>query len=113
MAKRESVPRPSRKSDFTVYFANAACAKGWRDLLAVRRNGLVDAWNYLTEQPEKNSELCYQLKDKLSTVTRGGNVYSVRQLKLSLGDGARIWYYIDGKSVIITDVFTSHPNQTK
>jgi hypothetical protein len=27
--------------------------------------------------------------------------------------GARIWFYVEGRTVKIVNVFTNHPNQTK
>jgi hypothetical protein len=53
------------------------------------------------------------LEGKLATVEFEGMLYQRYQLKLSLTHGSRIWCFIIGNQVLIDEVFTSHPNQTK
>jgi hypothetical protein len=53
------------------------------------------------------------MRGKLALVEFEGMLYQRYQLKLSLSDGSRIWYFIIGNQVLIDEIFTSHPNQTK
>lgn len=107
------VPRPNKKSEFKIYFVTRQAEKGWNDLLATRRNDLVDAWHFLSSNPFESTPLSYRLKGQLSKVSYQGVEYDRWQLKFSLKHGSRIWYWVDGDSVYIENVFTSHPNQTK
>ena len=113
MASKESVARPLKKSEYTIVFATKQAEKGWQDLLATRRNDLVEAWHFLTSTPLQQTPLSYRLRDTLGTVTRDGVEHDRWQLKLSLKDGARIWYFVVQKTVFLEQVHTSHPNQTK
>jgi len=74
----------------------------------------VDAWDTLTHNPLIENQQVHSLKGGLSTITRGGVQYTQRQYEMP--GGARIWFYvIEGNpgTVIIDDVYTAHPNQTK
>lgn len=53
------------------------------------------------------------MSDNLKFVTLATGKYVRWQLKLSLTDGSRIWYYVVSDAVLIEQIFTSHPNQTK
>jgi hypothetical protein len=55
----------------------------------------------------------YRLRGDLSTVARGGDSYDRWQHKPTLKGDARIWFYIDGNTVVLEQVHTHHPNQTK
>lgn len=44
-------------------------------------------------------------------VTRDGRAHERWQHEL-LG-GARVWFHVDDHTVLLVDVFTAHPNQTK
>jgi len=46
-------------------------------------------------------------------VERNGALYDQWQYKVSKTSGSRIWFYVDGQTVVIVEVFTAHPNQTK
>lgn len=102
-------------------FITRQAEKGWRDLLAAERNAVVAAWERLTTEPHRvDGERVYQLKAALSTGTHEGMTFTRYQLKLP--GGARIWYFIhkaESKGaktagrVLLEDVFTAHPNQTK
>lgn len=107
------VPRPARKSDFTIRFATREATVGWRDLVAVRRNALVDAWEFLTQSPFERTALNGPLRGDLATIVRDGETYDVWQLKLNPRDGARIWFFVAGNVVYLERVFTAHPNATK
>jgi hypothetical protein len=101
MGQAEEIPRPRKQSEYELFFATSNAKKGWADLRAVRLSGLVDAWDFLTR------------KGELAKVVRNGTSHDRWQLKLSLKDGARIWYFVIEKCVFIENVFTSHPNKTK
>ena len=111
MAKGDSVVRPLKKSEYKIVFGSTEAQKGWQDLLATQRSHLVDAWDQLTSEPTAHSPRIRPLKGALGTVTRNGVEFVQRQLELS--QGARIWFYVDNKTVVIVKVHTRHPNQTK
>lgn len=52
-------------------------------------------------------------KGELGNVQRGGRSYERWQHKPTLKGSARIWFYIDGCTVYLEAVHTSHPNETK
>ena len=111
--QNSQIPRPKKKSEYTLVFDNSRSARGWRNLEAVRKNDLADAWDYLTKTPNLRNAFCNPLKWNLASILRNEIEYEVWQLKLSRTDGSRIWYFIDGQTVVIFEVFTNHPNQTK
>lgn len=113
MVSQEPVPRPTKKSEFTIVFDSRDAEVGWRDLLAVRRNALADVWDFLTATPLLVTPLNHQLRDDLAIVVRAGEQFDRWQLKLNHRDGARIWFYVVGNVVYLEQVFTAHPNQTK
>ena len=111
MAKGDRVARPSRSTEFEIFFGGREAERGWRDLLATQRNALASAWDILTRSPQTMSATCSPLRDNLSRVTHNGTAHDQWQLRLS--GGARIWYYVDGLRVVLVHVHTRHPNQTK
>lgn len=113
MVRQEKVPRPTRKNEYSIYFASTSAAKGWRDLAAVRRNDLIEAWEFLTKSPKLLTPLNAPLHGELAHVFVGGTTHECWQLKLSSTYGARIWYYVIESSVFIEAVHTKHPNETK
>lgn len=113
MRSGDQVPRPNKSTEYVIKFDSNGAAKGWRDLYATHRNALVDAWDYLTKNPQLASEYAYPLQSQLAKVLRDGRSYERWQLKLSLRSGARIWYFVAETTVFIERVFTAHPNQTK
>lgn len=113
MARSERVHRPLRKSEYAIRFASTKAEKGWINLVAVRRNDMVDTWEYLTQTPLSESPRNSPLRGALGTVQHEGTAHARWQHKPSLRDGARIWFYVDGSDVFIEQVFTAHPNQTK
>jgi len=113
MANLEKVPRPHKKTLYTLYFATKSAQKGWRDVLAVRPADLQKTWDFLAHTPLDITPHSYQLKGELQAVSWKGVRYERWQLKPSLSAGIRIWYFIDGKKVLIEQVHTRHPNQTK
>ena len=51
------------------------------------------------------------MKGDLEFVTHKGTKPRRRQYELA--NGARIWFYVDERSVVLTDAHTHHPNATK
>jgi hypothetical protein len=94
-------------------FGSRKVERGWNDLLAVRRNDLIRAWDHLTQSALVQSDLAYPLQGELSFVQVEGIKHRRWQLKLSQTEGARIWYFVFEKTVVLERIFTAHPNQTK
>ncbi|MGN6612500.1 MAG: hypothetical protein ACTHLJ_12070 [Angustibacter sp.] len=111
MAKQHEVPRPLKKAEFTILFGTRQAEAGWTDLKATQRNALVDAWDFLTKQPTARQPKNHPLKGDLATVTHRGATHERWQHELS--HGARIWFYVDGRTVVLIDCHTRHPNETK
>jgi hypothetical protein len=74
---------------------------------------MVGVWEKLTSDPAGPSGLCYRLRGELELVTKNGKAHQRWQLKLNATHGARIWYYVEGKTVHLETVHTGHPNETK
>ncbi|HEX9088390.1 MAG TPA: hypothetical protein VF867_12790 [Arthrobacter sp.] len=110
-AKLAGVPRPLKKVEFEIQFATRQAEKGWKDLLATKRNAVVDAWDFLTRTPQEESATNHQLKGDLATIAHQGRTHARWQMELP--GGARLWFYVDGQSVVLVDVHTHHPNATK
>ena len=109
--KKGFVSRPLKSTEFVIEHATSQAAAGWRDIVATQKSSAADAWDRLTKAPNQSDPKCHQLKGQLATVVRDGTAHD--QWKYELSGGARIWFYIDGKTVKIVNVFTKHPNQTK
>ncbi|MDQ1246062.1 MAG: hypothetical protein QG597_429 [Actinomycetota bacterium] len=112
-AKRgELVPRPARKTEYEIRFASADARKGWRDLVATIRNPMTETWDFLTRTPLSTTPTNYRLKGVLGTVQRQG-AHERWQHKPTAKGTARIWFYVDERTVFLEQVHTSHPNETK
>lgn len=109
----EEVVRPRKKNEYRIVFGSSQAAKGWRDLQAVRRNDLADAWDFLAKTPLVSGSKAKRLQANYAYVIRNGISHKRWQLKLSDKDGSRIWYFVNEQTVVIEHVFTKHPNQTK
>lgn len=109
----EPVLRPLKRSEYTIVFDSNRASKRWRDLNATELGHLVDAWDFLTKTPEVELPINGRLRGRLSQVERNGALYDQWQYKVSKTSGSRIWFYVDGQTVVIVEVFTAHPNQTK
>ena len=109
--KKGSVPRPVKTSEFVIQLATIGAEGGWRDICATQKNAVADAWDRLTKTPLQSDTKCHQLKGELATFDRAGIKHARWQYELT--GGARIWFYVDGRTVNIVEVFTHHPNQTK
>lgn len=115
------VPRPLKKAEYEIVFITRQAEKGWRDGLATFRNAIVDAWDHLCQHPtHEDGRRVYRLQSGLATGTYDGVSYERYQYKFP--NGGRIWYFVaapaDKKGkvagrVLIEDVHTSHPNETK
>jgi hypothetical protein len=113
MVRLEAVPRPTKKSEYKIYFDSRSAERGWSDLLATRRSALADAWEFLTKTPLETTPLSYRLKGELAIVIRNGTAHECWQLKINAKDGVRIWYYVANDEVQLIRVETKHPNETK
>lgn len=113
MAKNSRVPRPRRDDEYELVFASNAAAKGWRDLVAVRRNLMADTWDFLSRTPCAVTPRNYPLKGALGTVMRGGERFERWQHKPSEKWAPRIWFYVDDRRVVLEQVHTSHPKETE
>lgn len=109
----ELVPRPPKKMEYEIRFATTNARKGWQDLSATIRNPLAEAWDFLTRTPLAKTPSNYPLRGELGTITRGDKVHERWQHKPTLKGTARIWFFVEGRTVYLEQVHTSHPNQTK
>ena len=109
----ELVHRPAKKIEYEIRFATAEARKGWRDLVATIRNPMSEAWDFLTRTPLQTTPTNYRLKGELGTVLRGGTAHERWQHKPTAKGTARIWFYVDERTVYLEQIHTSHPNQTK
>lgn len=111
MTDDTTVPRPRKRTEYEIQFATRQAQRGWKDLLATKRNAVVDCWDFLTRTPCDESPKNHRLKGQLAVVTYAGRTYERWQHEMP--GGARIWFYVDGQVVRLVDVHTHHPNQTK
>lgn len=109
--KHSAVPRPRRSTEYSLIFGTRQAERGWRDLLATQRNAVVDAWDFLARTPTQRLPTNHQLRGRLSTVSRDGHEHEQWQHELS--NGARIWFYVLEMTVVLVEVHTHHPNETK
>jgi hypothetical protein len=113
VAKDDLVPRPTKKTEFTIRFATTGARKGWRDLVATIRNPMADTWDFLTRTPAERTPTNYPMRGELQFIQRGASRHERWQHKPTVQGDARIWFYIDGDAVLIEQVHTHHPNATK
>lgn len=115
MAKKSAnkVDRPTKKNEYELHFATVGARKGWRDLCATMRGPMVDTWDFLTRTPHEKTPTNYPLKSDLGTIVRNGEVFVRWQHKPTIKGDARIWFYVDDRTVYLEQVHTHHPNQTK
>lgn len=112
-AKPTQVVRPTKKSEFGIYFATASAQKGWRDIVATFRKPMADTWDFLTRTPLSRTATNYPLRGELGQILRGGKTHERWQHKPTAQGSARIWFYVEGNRVMLEQVHTSHPNETK
>lgn len=114
MGKRdELVPRPVKKAEYEIRFASTNARNGWQDLAATIRNPLTDAWGFLARTPLAKTSTNYPLRGDLGTVCRGGKIRERWQHKPTLKGLARIWFFVEDRTVYLEQVHTSHPNETE
>ncbi|MEV0760251.1 hypothetical protein [Nocardia sp. NPDC050435] len=87
------MPRPLKRSEYSLEFITSQARKGWVDCVAVARNAMADAWDTLTREPERQSPRLYPLRAELRYGTYAGRTYERYQYKFS--DGGRLWYFVD------------------
>jgi len=115
------VRRPLKRAEFGVVFITRQAETGWRDGLATYRNAIVDAWDRLCAEPTReDGQRVYRLKGDLGIGTYQGRTHNRYQYKFP--GGGRIWYFVQHSTdknakvagyVLIEDVHTHHPNETK
>jgi len=110
--KGELVPRPPKKVEYEIRFATADARRGWQDLVATIRNAMTETWDFLTRTPHATTPTNYRLKGELGTITRGGSSFERWQHKPTAKGSARVWFYVDGRTVYLEQVHTHHPNET-
>lgn len=113
MPKETVVPRPAKKSEYVLKYATKQSEKGWRDLVATIRNPMSETWDFLTRTPQTTTPTNYPLEGPLAVITRGGRTFQRWQHKPTLKGTARVWFYVDGSTVYLEQVHTTHPNETK
>lgn len=111
--KGQPVPRPPKKIEYEIRFATADAQKGWRDLVATIRNPMTETWDFLTRSPLATTPTNYRLRGALGTITRGGTTHERWQHKPTAKGTARIWCFVDGRTVYLEQVHTSHPTETQ
>lgn len=111
MAKGRTVPRPIKRAEYVIVFGTHQAEKGWMDLKSSQLNAVVDAWDFLTRTPLERLPKNHQLRGDLATVTHDGTVRDRWQHELS--NGARLWFYVEGQTVVLFECHTRHPNATK
>lgn len=52
-------------------------------------------------------------KGELGVISRGGKSHQRWQHKPTAKGTARIWFYVQERTVLLEQVHTSHPNETK
>lgn len=114
-----AVPRPPKASEYEIVFGSSEAERGRRDLKAIAKNALADAWDYLTAHPARyDAARCYRLRGDASAIDLDGRRLPQWQYKIT--SGARLWYAIDEPApqskkngrVIITRASPGHPNET-
>ena len=111
MVKGDRVTRPTRTTEYTIVFGSREAQQGWQSLLATQQNALALAWDQLSHDPFAVTAKIHPLKGQLAQVTRAGHTFEQRQCELS--GGARLWFYVHERRVVLVNVHIRHPNQTK
>lgn len=99
--------------EYEIRYATSNARKGWQDLAATIRNPLAEAWDFLTRTPLAKTPTNYPLRGELGTITREGTAHERWQHKPTLQGDARIWFYVEERTVFLEQVHTHHPNATK
>lgn len=111
MPRATAVPRPTRKGEYRILHGTRSAEVGWRDIVATQRNAAVTAWEFLTTHPTERLPKNHRLKGELAQVSHQGATHDQWQHEMS--NGARLWFYVEDDTVVLTQVHTNHPHQTK
>ncbi|MGN7861813.1 hypothetical protein ACTJI8_14630 [Microbacterium sp. 22303] len=111
MAKKSRAERPTKSTEFEIVFATREAERGWQDVRATQRNALADAWDALSRHPLDRTPTMHPLRGELGVIVHAGASHERWQYELT--GGARIWYFVEERSVYLEQVHTRHPNQTK
>ena len=107
------VPRPPKRTEYEIRFGTTQARKGWQDLVATIRNPMTETWDFLTGTPLSQTPTNYPLRGELGTISRGGITHERWQHKPTAKGTARIWFYVHERTVVVEQVHTSHPSETK
>ena len=67
MARQDdTVPRPTKRSEYAIRYASAGAKKGWSNLAATIRGPLADTWDFLTRTPTQETSTNYALRGDLA-----------------------------------------------
>lgn len=111
MPRATAVPRPTRKGEYRILHGTRSAEVGWRDIVATQRNAAVTAWEFLTTHPTERLPKNHRLKGELAQVSHQGATHDQWQHEMS--NGARLWFYVEDDTVVLTQVHANHPHQTK
>lgn len=103
------VAPPPRKSE-SIELVTGQATTGWRHVVAARKNSPAVDWDRPTKAPYQSDPKCHQLKGELATIVRDGVEHE--QWQYELAGGARIWFYVEGNTVKVLNVFTRFTNHT-
>lgn len=81
--------------------------------MATMRGPMTGTWDFLTRTPLATTPTNYRLKGELAVIRRDGAAHERWQHKPTAKGSARIWFYVQGRTVFLEQVHTSHPNETK
>lgn len=110
--KGQLVPRPPKKNEYEIRFATANAQRSWRDPVATLRNPMAETWDFLTRTPTSTTPSNYPLKGALGLVRHNGSLHERWQHKPTVKGSARIWFFVEERTVHVEQVHTGHPNET-
>lgn len=76
---------------------------------------MAETWGFLTRTPHATTTTptSYRLKGELGAITRAGSTFERWQHAPTAKGSARVWCYVDGRTVFLEQVHTHHPDETK
>lgn len=102
---RRARPSTPKRVEYEIRFATNDAKKGWQDLIAAIRNPLAESWDFLTRTPLDTTPRNYALRGELRTVVRGGRSFERWQHKPTLKGDARIWFFVEDRTVYLASCF--------